>query len=123
MVTPFLLVISRNWGTYPKVSGNGTVRHRTIRRCRLHDLVGGFQQLLRRHRRVGRGQRLSHRRSRHRNVDAVAPTNARMAKGTPAAATVVELGGGDVIVTAGRNIDAGIYYVERGAGTFRLVGI
>ena len=56
------------------------------------------------------------------NVDAVAPTNARMTKGTtanPLAAnqTLVELGGGDVTVQAGNNIDAGVYYVERGQGT------
>ncbi len=57
-----------------------------------------------------------------RNVDAVTPTNARLtyrtASGdrTPANQTLVELGGGDVRVVAGRNIDAGIYYVERGQG-------
>ena len=56
------------------------------------------------------------------NVDAVAPTNARMSKGTtanPLAAnqTLLELGGGDLNVRAGNNIDAGVYYVERGHGT------
>lgn len=51
------------------------------------------------------------------NVDAVAPTNARMAKGMPDASTLVELGGGDVTVRAGRDIDGGVYYVERGKGT------
>ena len=51
------------------------------------------------------------------NVDAVAPTNARMPMGTPSAAALVELGGGDVTVTAGNDINAGIYYVERGQGT------
>ncbi|NQX00866.1 filamentous hemagglutinin family protein [bacterium] len=69
------------------------------------------------------------------NVDAVAPTNARMAgrmknpdyngvAGTPeyinlapAMDNLLELGGGDVSVVAGRNIDGGVYYVERGAGT------
>jgi hypothetical protein len=56
------------------------------------------------------------------NVDAVAPTNARMTSGTPAnplAAnqTLVELGGGDVTVRAGNNIDGGVYYVENGQGT------
>ncbi len=58
-----------------------------------------------------------------RNIDAVAPTNARMA-GTdgmgnpiaPNAANLVELGGGDVTVRAGNNIDAGVFYVERGQG-------
>jgi filamentous hemagglutinin family protein len=51
------------------------------------------------------------------NIDAVAPTNARMPKGTPSASKLIELGGGDVTVTAGHDIDAGIYYVERGQGT------
>jgi hypothetical protein len=68
------------------------------------------------------------------NVDAVAPTNARMPGrrknpdfGTvagapeyinvaPDASKLLELGGGDVTVTAGRNIDGGVYYVERGKG-------
>ena len=51
------------------------------------------------------------------NTDAVIPTNARAPIGTPDAATILELGGGDLIVNAGRNIDAGVYYVERGEGT------
>jgi filamentous hemagglutinin len=51
------------------------------------------------------------------NVDAVAVTNARMAKGDPDSAAFVELGGGDVTVRAGRDIDGGVYYVERGNGT------
>ena len=69
------------------------------------------------------------------NVDAVAPTNARMAGRrknpdfgviadapeylnlAPNEANLLELGGGDVTVTAGRNIDGGIYYVERGKGS------
>ena len=57
------------------------------------------------------------------NVDAVAPTNARMpgltAGGSPAeasASNLIELGGGDVTVRAGRNIDGGTYYVENGSG-------
>jgi filamentous hemagglutinin family protein len=68
------------------------------------------------------------------NVDAVAPTNARMPgrianpdygvvagaaqylNVAPDAAKLLELGGGDVSVTAGRNIDGGVYYVERGQG-------
>ena len=53
------------------------------------------------------------------NVDAVAPTNGRMAKGTPRQESLVELGGGDVSVTAGRDINGGTYYVERGEGTLR----
>ncbi|MCW1887292.1 filamentous hemagglutinin family protein [Luteolibacter flavescens] len=56
------------------------------------------------------------------NVDAVIPTNARMPKGTPNAANLVELGGGDLIVRAGNNIDAGVYYVERGRGTLDAGG-
>ena len=38
---------------------------------------------------------------------------------TPARSTanLLELGGGDVTVTAGNNIDGGVYYVERGQGT------
>src|SRR5690606_11320002 len=47
------------------------------------------------------------------NVDAVVPTNARLAKGVPDAATLLELGGGDLVVRAGADIDAGVYYVER----------
>lgn len=56
------------------------------------------------------------------NIDAFAPTNARMSglSGTtrlaPSATRMLELGGGDVTVTAGRNIDGGVYYVERGTG-------
>ncbi len=49
------------------------------------------------------------------NVDAVIPTNARMAKGKPGA--LIELGGGDLMVRAGHDLDAGVYYVERGPGT------
>ncbi len=59
-----------------------------------------------------------------RNIDAVAPTNARMpghdTSGNPIApnaASLVELGGGDVTVRAGNNIDGGVYYVERGHGS------
>lgn len=48
------------------------------------------------------------------NVSAHAPTNARAARGVPSQAGLLEMGGGDLTVTAGRNIDAGIYYVERG---------
>jgi filamentous hemagglutinin len=63
------------------------------------------------------------------NVDAVAPTNARMpglsSTGQPLApnaTTLVELGGGDVSVTAGGNLDGGVYYVERGEGTLSAGG-
>ena len=57
------------------------------------------------------------------NLDAVAPTNARMAGKNalgnniaPNANLLLELGGGDVSVRAGGNLDGGIYYVERGKG-------
>ncbi len=50
------------------------------------------------------------------NVDAVAPTNARMPGNVVDANALLELGGGDVSVTAGRNVDGGVYYVERGRG-------
>ncbi|MES2658178.1 MAG: filamentous hemagglutinin family protein [Verrucomicrobiota bacterium] len=68
------------------------------------------------------------------NVDAVTPTNARMPgrvrnpdfnvipdapeflNVAPDAGKLVELGGGDVTVLAGRHIDGGVYYVERGEG-------
>ncbi|MEI8293617.1 MAG: filamentous hemagglutinin family protein [bacterium] len=62
------------------------------------------------------------------NVDAVVPTNARVTHTTPggdmlaANQQLVELGGGDVFVSAGRNLDAGIYYVERGAGRLQAGG-
>lgn len=51
------------------------------------------------------------------NVDAVIPTNARMPVGTPDASKLVELGGGDLVVKAGNDINGGVYYVERGQGT------
>ena len=53
------------------------------------------------------------------NVDAVIPTNARMPKGTPSANRLVEVGGGDLSVIAGHDLDAGVYYVERGQGILR----
>jgi filamentous hemagglutinin len=61
------------------------------------------------------------------NVDGVVPTNARASKGTlanPLAAsqTLLEIGGGDLKVRAGNNIDAGNYYVERGRGTLNAGG-
>jgi hypothetical protein len=58
------------------------------------------------------------------NVDASIPTNARMvgknssgAGVAPNIANLVELGGGDLVVQAGDNINGGVYYVERGTGT------
>ena len=63
------------------------------------------------------------------NADAVAPTNARMVgvnsdgeNLAPAVANLVEYGGGDVSIRAGRNIDGGIYYVERGQGLLNAGG-
>lgn len=64
------------------------------------------------------------------NADAVAPTNARMAGKDPVTgknlapddANLLEYGGGDVTVTAGNNIDGGVYYVERGNGKLSAGG-
>lgn len=56
------------------------------------------------------------------NVDAVVPTNARMPKGTPDAAKLLELGGGDLVVAAGHDVDGGVYYVERGTGDLSAGG-
>ena len=56
------------------------------------------------------------------NMDAVAPTNARAPRGAPDGPQLVELGGGDIAVRAGNNIDAGIYYVERGQGQLEAGG-
>jgi hypothetical protein len=74
------------------------------------------------------------------NMDAVAPTNARMVGrmlnpdyGTvfnapkylnvaPDANRMLELGGGDIQVIASRNIDGGVYYAERGAGELAAGG-
>lgn len=63
------------------------------------------------------------------NADALIPTNARMpgqnAAGNlaPNATRLLEYGGGDLVVRAGRNIDGGIYYVERGQGTLFAGGV
>jgi len=57
-----------------------------------------------------------------KNVDAVIPTNARAARGTPDASRFLELGGGDLTLIAGNNIDGGVYYVERGKGTLDAGG-
>lgn len=67
------------------------------------------------------------------NVDGVVPTNARAfirradASGGSAQAgnraEFVELGGGDLRVQAGRNIDGGVYYVERGQGSLSAGGV
>ena len=52
------------------------------------------------------------------NVDAAAPTNARVLK----TGGVLELGGGNVGVSAGGDISGGVYYVERGTGTLQAQG-
>ena len=52
-----------------------------------------------------------------RNVDAVVPTNARLPKTATSSDQLVELGGGDLVVRAGGDLDAGVYYVERGNGS------
>jgi filamentous hemagglutinin family protein len=57
------------------------------------------------------------------NIDAAIPTTARMAGIDPAtglnlrpsAARLVETGGGDLVMRAGRNVDGGSIYVEKGA--------
>ncbi|MCX6840445.1 MAG: filamentous hemagglutinin family protein [Verrucomicrobia bacterium] len=56
------------------------------------------------------------------NVGAHTPTNARAARGTPSAAGLLELGGGDLTVRAGRNIDGGVFYVQRGTGVLQADG-
>ncbi|MCW1911936.1 filamentous hemagglutinin family protein [Luteolibacter sp. GHJ8] len=65
------------------------------------------------------------------NVDAVVPTNARMPGYTdstqttrvrPDSSKLLELGGGDLLVQAGNDIDAGVYYVERGHGSLDAGG-
>ena len=56
------------------------------------------------------------------NVDAVLPTNARMAKGVPSLDGLVEYGGGDLSVRAGRDISGGVFYVEKGTGTLSAGG-
>ena len=97
----------------------------------LHDLVGGFQQLLPGGRSAGwRATSLSSPAGGINNVDAVIPTNARMPGYTqpanrgrqPDASRLVELGGGDLAVVSGRDINAGVYYVERGVGRLSAGG-
>ena len=63
------------------------------------------------------------------NADALIPTNARMpgldaARNSiaPDASKLVELGGGDLTVIAGRNIDGGTFYVERGNAVLNAGG-
>ena len=56
------------------------------------------------------------------NVNANVATNARMPRGKPDASKLVELGGGDLVVRAGRDIDGGVYYVQKGAGLLHADG-
>ena len=63
------------------------------------------------------------------NVDAVIPTQGRVtardAAGkviTPSEGVLVETGGGDLHVSAGGDLDAGVYYVERGDATIKAGG-
>ena len=67
------------------------------------------------------------------NADAVIPTNARMpgrvqnadltfTNVAPDPAKLVELGGGDLVLRAGNNIDGGVFYAERGKGTLSAGG-
>ena len=63
------------------------------------------------------------------NVDAVIPTQGRMTARdgagnllAPAAGTLVESGGGDLTVKTGGNLDAGVYFVERGNATLKVAG-
>lgn len=51
-----------------------------------------------------------------RNTDAAIPTNARAPRGAAGTALIQELGGGDLRVSAGRDISGGVCYVERGNG-------
>jgi filamentous hemagglutinin family protein len=41
---------------------------------------------------------------------------------SPSSQTLVETGGGDMTIRAGKNLDAGVYYVERGQGHIRAGG-
>lgn len=54
------------------------------------------------------------------NVDASLPTQGRMTgrdgamRLTPSESSLIETGGGDLLLRAGENLDAGVYYTERG---------
>ena len=60
------------------------------------------------------------------NTDAFIPTNARTESFDPSGSNIqadqgrtLEYGGGNLLVRTGRNIDGGIYYVEKGKGTLK----
>ncbi|MCX6963500.1 MAG: filamentous hemagglutinin family protein, partial [Verrucomicrobia bacterium] len=56
------------------------------------------------------------------NFDAAIPTNARAPIGKADATKIHETGGGDLLVKSGGDIDAGVYYVERGQGKIQAKG-
>ncbi len=63
------------------------------------------------------------------NVDAVVPTQGRVTARdslgnllSPSAGTLVETGGGNITVKTGGNLDAGVYYVERGNAEINVKG-
>ena len=62
------------------------------------------------------------------NVDASLPTQGRMTGRdgvrllAPGESTLVETGGGDLLMRAGGNLDAGVYYTERGNGVIKVSG-
>jgi filamentous hemagglutinin family protein len=63
------------------------------------------------------------------NVDVSATTQARMAARsdlgailTPGAGVLIETGGGDITIKTGKNLDAGVYYAERGNIGIRVSG-
>ncbi|MCE9586897.1 MAG: filamentous hemagglutinin family protein [Verrucomicrobia bacterium] len=62
------------------------------------------------------------------NVDASLPTQGRMTGRdgmrllAPGESTLVETGGGDLLLRAGGNLDAGVYYTERGNGVIMASG-
>ena len=62
------------------------------------------------------------------NVDASLPTQGRMTGRdgmlllAPGESTLVETGGGDLLMRAGGDLDAGVYYTERGSGVIKVSG-
>lgn len=56
------------------------------------------------------------------NFDAAIPTNARSPMGLADSSKFQETGGGNLLVESGANLDAGVYYVERGQGTIKAKG-
>ena len=62
------------------------------------------------------------------NVDASVPTQGRVTarsggvQSSPANGVLTETGGGDITIKAGGNLDAGVYYVERGNAGIQVAG-